>query len=232
MFRLLAMAAALFVAGCVTPLTVEQQSPAVQYQVPGRTLVAVVDSRERVAQGKATNFLGFARIYGVPTDWTVETLMFGTPEDKTKTMAELLASRVVTGVNGGGGSAEAVALSEVQSDAGAQGLLQERGASSLMTLLVRNWHFDLNTSWVGRFRFETDMDVIVQRVGAGTVLRKAFAENQAIEAEGENSWGNMLLDAYRDKLAQTLNDPEVRAALTAPAASAPEPAAAATAPVS
>lgn len=214
MLRYLVVAAALGLAGCVTPMTAEQQSPVVSYQAQGRTLVAVVDDRARVREGKPANFLGFARVYGVPVDWTVRTIIVG--EDKDLTMSELLGERVALGLSANGGTAEAVALSADASDSEAEALLRQHGANNLLTLHVREWHFDVNTSWVNAFRFNSDFDVIVQRAGAGTVLRKTFTENQAIDAQADNSWGNMILAAYQSKLQQALNDSEVNTALTAP----------------
>jgi len=214
MLRFLIAAAAMCLAGCVTPLTVEQQAPAVSYQTQGRTLVAVVDDRERIRQGKAPNFLGFGRVYGAPIDWTVRTIVLG--EGKDLTMSQLIAARTAFGLTANGSAAEAVALTAGASDAEAEALLAQHDAANLLTLHVREWHFDVNTSWVGAFRFDSDFDVIVQRAGMGTVLRKTFTENQAIDARADASWSNMILEAYRGKLGQALNDADVRAALTAP----------------
>jgi hypothetical protein len=174
-----------------------------------------------VREGKPANFMGYARNYGIPIDWTVQTLMYGNAADKDKTMTELLSSRIVTGLNANGGAAQAVALAQDASDAEAEALLAQHQATNLLTLHVRNWHFDVNINWVGAFRFDSDMDVIVQRAGAGTVLRETFTDSQAIQGVADNSWGNMILDAYREKLQQTLNDPDVRTALTTAPVAAP-----------
>jgi hypothetical protein len=220
--------AALCLAGCVTPITATDQAPQVAYNVSNRTLVAVVDHRQRVAEGRPEAFLGYARSMGIPSSWTVKEIMVGNPDDKDKTMAELLTARVVTGMSAAGGPVEAIVLEAPASDSAASDLLQQRGATNLLTLEVKDWHFDINLSWVGRFQFNSDADVTVQRAGAGTVLREHFAEQQAIQAEGDQSWANMVVMAYRAKLEQIVNDPDVRTALTAPVAPPAEAAVAAT----
>lgn len=214
MLRYLVVAAALGLAGCVTPMSAADQTPALQYATPNRTLVAVVDERVRTEQGRAENFAGFARTYGIPINWTVETLMLGAKEDKDKTMAELLSSRIVSGLSAQGGDVRSVALPAALADDGARELLQREQAQRLMTVVLRDWHFDFNANWVGRFQFNTDALVTVQ-TPEGAILSEQFAEQAAIQAQADESWPNMILTAYRGKMEQILHDPEVRAALTA-----------------
>jgi hypothetical protein len=227
MMRYLVLAAAACLAGCVTPLPVADQAPVMQYSTPNRTLVAVVDDRVRTEEGRAENFAGFARNYGIPVHWTVETLMYASPEDKDKTMAQLLSSRIVSGMSVQGGDVAGVSIPAALSDDDARALLGRENAQRLMTVQLKDWHFDLNINWVGRFQFNTDAIVTVQTPEGGTILTEQFAERASIQAEGDESWGNMLLTAYREKLEQVLHDPDVRAALTAPPAPPPEAAAAA-----
>lgn len=213
--RMLVVAAALALAGCVTPMNAADQTPAVQYLAPGRTLVAVVDERIRTEEGRPENFAGFARNYGIPINWTVETLMLGAREDKNKTMAELLSARLVSGLAAQGADARGIALQAPLNDAEARALLEREAAERLMTVQLKDWHFDLNINWVGRFQFNSDAVVTVQD-SAGTVMTEQFAERAAIQAQGEESWPNMILTAYREKMEQILHDAEVRAAMTAP----------------
>lgn len=229
MLRYLILAASLALAGCVTPMNALDQTPAPGYSPPDRTLVAVIDERIRTEEGRPEAFAGFARSYGVPFHWTVETLMLGSKADKSLTMAELLSARMASGLAAGGGDVRSVALQAPLDDAGARALLEREQAGRLMTVQLKDWHFDLNVMWVGRFQFNSDAIVTVQN-HAGTVLTERYAENQAIQAEGDESWPNMILAAYRAKMEQILKDDDLHNALTAPApaAVAAEPA---TAPV-
>lgn len=221
MLRYLIVAATLALAGCVTPMNAADQTPALQYTPPDRTLVAVIDERVRTEEGRPEVFAGFARSYGVPFSWTVETLMLGSKADKDLTMAQLLSARMVSGLAAGGGDVRSVTIPGALSDADARALLERESAGRLMTVQLKDWHFDLNVMWVGRFQFNSDAIVTVQNSG-GTVMTEQYAERQAIQAEGDESWPNMILAAYRAKMEQILNDEELRGALTAPPPAAAE----------
>ncbi len=223
MLRFFVVAAGFVLAGCVTPLSASDQTPRVQYAATETTLVAVIDERVRTEEGRPENFAGFARNYGIPMHWTVETLMLGAREDKGKTMAELLSARLVSGLSAQGANARSVVIASPLNDGEARALLERESASRLMTVQLKDWHFDLNINWVGRFQFNSDAIVTVQ-TEAGTILTEQFAERQAIQAEGDQSWPNMILTAYRAKMEQILHDDDVRGALTAPSAPVAAPA--------
>ena len=154
---------------------------------------------------------------GIPNDWSTDVIMVRQPRsEKGLTMAQLLSSRITSGLNASSSQAQSVTLSAPATDAAARDLLHAQQASRLVTVNLRDWHFDLNANWVGRMRFDTDADIIVQNA-AGTALNKRFTDSQAIQAIGDDLWQNLILGAYRAKLEAYFNDAELRAALTAPA---------------
>ncbi len=218
----------LLLAGCVTPLTAEQQQPMPNYVAPGKSVVGVVESRPRTAEGREPTMLGYVRSMGIPSHMHVKHIVLNPKSDKTKTAAELLSTRITQGFTAKGSTVEEISITAPLSDAAATTLLRERSADRLVTFVLKEWHFDVNASWVGKFRFDSEIDVIVQRPGEGVVLRQNCKDSQAIQGEGDKSWANMILEAYKAKLEQIINSPEVRNALTAPAATptAAEPAAA------
>jgi len=214
MFRsLLIAAAALMVTACVTPRSLDLQNPAIAYKAPDKVLVGVVEDRERVKTGKPANFAGYARAYGIPNDWTVDVLTLSDKAQKGKSMSRYLSERIAAGMTSNGTEVVVVQADRVPTDAEANAILSQNGAGTLITVVDRDWHFDLNINWVGKFQFNSDVEVIVQKAGRGTVLRKNFAEKQAIQAKGEDSWPNQIVDAYKAKLEQIFNDPEVKAAI-------------------
>lgn len=214
MFRtVLVVAAAMLATACVTPRTLQQQTPTVAYKTSGKTLVGVVEQRERVKEGKPPNFAGYVRTYGMPVDWTVDTLTLSDKSYAGRTMSTYLADRIAGGLKASGSDAVVVSATRVPTDAEAEQIMSGMGASKLITIVNRDWHFDVNTNWVGKFQFNSDVEVVIQKAGKGTVLRKTFAEKQAIQAKGEESWPNLIVDAYKAKLEQVLSDSEVRAAL-------------------
>lgn len=157
-------------------------------------------------------------------------MMLGSKEDKRLTMAQLISKRMVVGLSAQGGDVRSVELPAALDDAGARALLDREQASRLMTVRLNDWHFDVNSSWVGRFQFNTDAMITVQTEG-GTVMSEQYAERQAIQARGEDSAINQILQAYRAKMEQILNDPDLRGALTTPPPVEVAPAEAASAPM-
>ncbi|MDZ4776179.1 MAG: hypothetical protein SGJ23_05265 [Alphaproteobacteria bacterium] len=210
----------LLLAGCVTPLTAEQQQPMPGYVAPGKTVIGVVEDRARTEEGRAPTMLGYARNYGIPNHWHVKHIVRTPKEDRSKTAAQLLATRIAQGFTAKGSTVEEVAMTAPLSDSDASSLIQSRAADRLVTFVLREWHFDVNLNWVGKFRFDSEIEVLVQRPGEGVVLRQTYKDSQAIQGIGDKSWGNMILEAYKAKLEQIINSPEVRSALTAPPAPA------------
>lgn len=66
MLRYLVMAAAVCLAGCVTPMSAADQTPHLQYGPPDRTLVAVIDERAVVREGRPPTFAGIFRATEFP----------------------------------------------------------------------------------------------------------------------------------------------------------------------
>lgn len=215
MFRtLMAVMAMCMLSACVTPISLEAQTPKLAYKAPEKMMVGVVEQRERVLAGKPANFAGYARMNGIPFDWTIKIIAGPKSPEGDKTMSQFLAGRIASGLKSGGSDVVELALAKPLSDEEATKVLTDAGAKTLVTVVDKDWHFDVNTNWVGKFKFNTDVDVIVQRVGGGTILRKSFQDSQAIQGEGDNSWPNMILAAYKAKLEQILSDPEVVAAIS------------------
>jgi hypothetical protein len=220
MLRKAAFGLLLLVAGCVTPMTVEQQTPAVSYKPAEKTLVAVIESRTRVTEeGRPDSFLGYARNYGIPNHWGTKEIYAFSPEDKGKPVTDILASRIAGGLTAAGGQAEVVSLKAPATEAEVRELLDAKAAGQLLTVNLQNWHFDLSINWVGKVRFDNEANLIVQRP-EGTLLAKHVAASDAVQADAKQSWQNILMLMYKDKLQTYLNDEEVKAALTAPK---PEP---------
>lgn len=223
MKNLMAVGLLILLAGCVTPLKVEQQTPMPAYIAPGKSIIGVVEDRPRTEQGRAPTMLGYARmLYGIPSHMHVNQIVRNPKADRSKTAAELLSTRIVQGFIANGSAVDEIAMTAPLSDTDASTLLRTRSADRLVTFVLREWHFDVNMSWVGKFRFDSEIEVVVQRPEEGVTFRQVFKESQAIQAEGSDSWGNQILEAYKAKLEQIINSPDVRAALTsAPPAPAP-----------
>lgn len=213
MFRaIFVAAAAMLVTACVTPRAMELQNPTVSYKSSSKVLVGVVEARERVKAGKPAAFVGFIRMYGAPADLTTDILTLA-EKGKAKSASLYLSERVAAGLKAAGTDVVVVKADREVSDAEVDAILTANGGGVLLTIINRDYHVDINSNWVGKFQFNTDFEVIIQKAGKGTVLRKRFEEKAAIQGRGEDSWANQVADATKAKLEQILTDPEVQAAL-------------------
>jgi len=225
-------AAALFlITACVTPLSPAQQAPSLQFSsasvkaasadgneagavatnAPSKVLIAVVDSRVRTLEGKPENMIGFLRVYGIPNNWTINQLRLkDLPKDAT--LADLLENRLSTGLSNAGVPTVPVDVKDVSNGADVAAALQSGSADKLITLVLKDWHVDVNTSWVGKFQFNHDADLSVYDK-SGKVFEKNFAEREVIQGEASDSWANMVLDAFREEMQEMLSAPEVQSAL-------------------
>jgi hypothetical protein len=217
MFRIVTVAlAAMLVTACVTPRPISDVTPTLSYKpAPGKVIVGVVEARQRVVEkGKPPTIAGYARgAYGIPMDITVGQMAIADPKLKSATMSVYLAERIADSLRAGGADAVAVNAAHELTNEEADKAMESMGASVIVTVIDLNWHFDANLNWVGKVRFDTEVEIIVQRKGQGTVLKKAFKETQAVPLIADDSLANVMLVAYRAKLEQILNDPEVKAAL-------------------
>jgi len=179
--------------------------------------VSVVDQRERVKNGKPRTFIGVAHgAFGIPADWNVNPVLAVEEGDKKRDLAEFLQYRVVQGLTEKGWNATGAASQTLApTDEEANRILADSGAQTLLLMKLNEWYFSINLSWVTAFNFDTDTEVVVYRSGLGKAFEKRFAGRDVVDQQASQSPQNQILMAYRDQLAEILNDPEVKQALTA-----------------
>ena len=216
MFRIQLLALVMLLSGCVSHIPIAQQIPSVDYVSKETIVVAVVDQRERVKNGKPRTFIGVAHgAFGIPADWNVNPVLAVEEGDKKRDLAQFLQYRIVQGLAEKGWNAiEAASQTTAPTDEETNKILSDAGAQSLLLLKLNEWYFSINLNWVGSFNFDTDTEVVVYRSAVGKTLEKRFAGRDVIEQEASQSPQNHILMAYRNQLAEILNDPEVKRALT------------------
>ena len=216
MFRIQLLALVMLLSGCVSHIPIAQQIPSVDYVSKEAIVVAVVDQRERVKNGKPRTFIGVAHgAFGIPADWNVNPVLAVEEGDKKRDLAQFLQYRIVQGLAEKGWNAiEAASQTTAPTDEETNKILSDASAQSLLLLKLNEWYFSINLNWVGSFNFDTDTEVVVYRSAVGKTLEKRFAGRDVIEQEASQSPQNHILMAYRNQLAEILNDPEVKRALT------------------
>lgn len=214
MYRILALAFGLLLSGCVANVPLTRQTPELDYAADGPVVVAVIDDRKRVREGKPRTFIGRAHgAFGIPFDWHVHPAISVEPGDKDRDLAQLLRHRLVAGMSAAGWSAIEAPDSTALDPAGAQKLLEQLGASRLLKITLEEWFFSINLNWVTAFNFDTDVLVSVYQDGQVASLEKRIAGRDVIDVESDQSPRNHILLAYRDQLSEIVSDKDVQAAL-------------------
>jgi len=201
----------------VAEVGLTKQVPPVEYTSATGLALSVIDDRQRVKQGKPPNFIGVAHgVFGIPTDWRIKPVLAVEEGDEDRDLAEFLRHRLSSGFTGRGWNAVEVALDHIPDATAARTLIEQHHVGKLLILQLTEWFFSINLSWVTAFNFDTDTTVLVYSGTGEKAFEKRFAERDVVDAEADQSYQNHILLAYREQLAQILNDPEVKQALTAP----------------
>lgn len=215
--RVLALLFVLSLSGCVAHVPLTKQVPPVEYTSATGIALSVIDDRQRVKQGKPRNFIGVAHgVFGIPTDWRIKPVLAVEEGDEDRDLAEFLRHRLSSGFTDRGWNAVEVPLDHIPEATAARTLIEQHHVGKLLILQLTEWFFSINLSWVTAFNFDTDTTVLVYSGTGEKAFEKRFAERDVVDAEADQSYQNHILLAYRDQLAQILNDPEVKQALTAP----------------
>lgn len=205
----------LLLTGCVTPIPLTEQAPKLTYQSQDKVVVAVVDNRKRVVEGKPKNYVGKAHAsFGIPVDWHVNQVLATEDIDKDKNLSQFLEHRITTGLTNSGWNVVAANIDTQVNTQAAENLLKEHDAEKVLVLNLKEWYFSINLNWVTSFNFDTDTIIYVYEKEDGRTLEKNIAERDVIDEKASESPQNNVLRAYRDQLIDIFNDEEVKQALT------------------
>ena len=228
------LVAALFIAGCVSPIPLEKQLAEPSYKSNEKILIAVIDLRERIDHatvttkkndtqlnldtvGEAENesyvrdgsFLGVAHgAYGIPMDISIAEYALQ-KEDRDKSLSELLQNRIVKGLKKAEWNVEPVDISEVSIDE-ANKLMNQYGAKKLVALVIHEWYVSLNLNWVSAFNFDADTETYVFDIEQGKLLSKRIKERNIVPETYDSAYPNLMFQAYKEQLDQILNDDDLK----------------------
>jgi hypothetical protein len=228
--KYIALATALFILTSCALTPKEEQYVNATYRVDKPILISIIDKRTRVkhieksarkdrntfeeyAEAKHIpkvrypNFVGVARSYGIPTDWTIDTVA---KEDKY--LAEFLQERIVNGLKRDGWKVTPVKMSTVSTDE-AHKLMINNHADKMIVLIIYEWYFDINLNWVTAFQFRTNTDTYAFDAVEGNILVENIKETDIVDERYDESLGNLILDAYKAQLDQILNSTELKSKL-------------------
>ena len=198
----------LLLLGCVAHIPIEEQSPDLVYHSKDRIVFSVIDERWRVQQGKPATGIGVVRNMGIPSTaltypWYVDN------KHKSQTLAEALEHRIVYGLNDEGWNTIQARFSSRPSSDEIEESLMENQSEKLLILTLKDWWCDINMSRVSAFTF--DWDATVEIYGKNGSLIESFSDagRDIVDEDAGDSWPNMIRRAYRARLIQFLEKPEV-----------------------
>jgi hypothetical protein len=194
--------------GCVAHIPIEEQSPDLVYLSKDRIVISVIDERWRVQQGEPATSIGVKRHMGIPSTantypWYVDS------KHKNQTLAEALEYRIVYGLNDEGwDSIQAGFSSRPGSDEIEESLMKNQ-AEKLLFLTLKDWWCDINMSHVSAFRFDWDATVEIYGKNGNLISSFSDAGRDIVDEDAFDSWPNMIRRAFRERLIQFLEKPEV-----------------------
>lgn len=201
--------------GCVSPISLDEQSPNPNVVHDDKVVISVLDNRVRVKEEEKDNdFVGVAHgAFGIPVDWNVDLVLATEEGDDDKSLAQFLEHRLTTGFQESGWDAVEAGVEDAISPEKAMSLLEEKQADKLLIIDLTEWYFSINLNWVTAFNFDTDSFVSVYAVEDGKLVEKQFKGRDVIEESADESPQNNILRAYRDQLIEIVTDPEIQSAL-------------------
>lgn len=204
----------LMASGCVTPMTLEQQSPEPDYLHTRKIVISVVDEREILEQGKPETFIGTAEdAFG-----TVITLMtypwFVSDEgQQTQTLSNAIEERIVFGLNNKGWDAVPASLSASPSEHETEEVLNSLDAANLLVITLKKWNVNLHLNWITDLIFDWDVVVTVLDDSGRTLVSFAESGSDIIEKKVARTGADHIRLAYRERLKRILESRNVQAAL-------------------
>jgi hypothetical protein len=208
------LTAASMLAGCVTPIPLAQEAPDLSYKSTAPMVVSVVDKRDLLTEGKPPTFIGVAHsVFGIPSDMQAYPWFVSDKTRKDQTLAQALEERVVVGLNDEGWQLTGAALTKPPTKDEAVSLLAARSAQRLLVLSLTQWYVSINLNWVSAFNFDWGYEIEVLDAQGAAIASIKDSGRDVVDAQGDQSWPNMIKIAYRDRLIKILERPEVRTAL-------------------
>jgi len=209
----IAMTAALL-AGCVTPIALDKESPDLSYKFAQPTAVAVIDDRDTLHDGKPPTFIGRAHsVFGIPSDMETYPWLITDKTKRGQTLAQALEDRIVVGLNDEGWQVAPVVLDSLPEVPDAAAVLRTNGSQRLVVLTLKRWFVSVNLNWVGAFNFDWGYRLVVYDPQGKMLVDVADAGRDVVDMQASESPQNMIKMAFRARLIKILERPELMTAL-------------------
>ncbi|KGY11790.1 hypothetical protein NM22_14100 [Vibrio tubiashii] len=211
----LALFSIISLSGCVSPISLEEQTPNPNITHEDKLVIAVLDNRARLMEGeRPDNFVGVAHgTFGIPFDWHVEQILATEAGDEEKNLSQFIEHRLTMGFKENGWDAVEANVESIDSDEQVKQIIESNQAQKLLVINISEWYFSINLNWVSSFNFDTDSIATVYELQAGKLVEKHFKDRDVIDEKADESPQNNVLRAYRDQLIEIVTDPDIQSAL-------------------
>lgn len=210
-----AVLCALILSGCVTPIPLSEETPDVSYKSTLPMVISVIDDREYLKEGKEPTYIGRGHgLYGIPFDMQTWGWFISDKTKKKQPLAEALEERIVEGLNDEGWQLVPAGITKRPSKEESISLIAANHAERLLILTLTNWWVNVNVNWVSDFDFEWGYIVELLNPGGNVVVNTSDSGTDVIDEKASESHQNMIKMAFRERLIQILEQPELKAALT------------------
>lgn len=203
--------------GCVTPIPLAQEAPDLSYKAPLPMVVAVIDERDVLTQGKPPTYIGRVHgAFGIPSDMQTYPWFVSDKSKKEQTLAQALEERIVIGLNDEGWQVVAAGIATGPTQNETAILLAEHNAHRALIISITQWFVSINLNWVTAFNFDWGYRLEVfdqQGIEIGSVQDSG---RDVVDEEAKQSPQNTIKMAFRERLIRILEQPEVRSTLTKP----------------
>ena len=140
----------LFLAGCVTPISMEEESPDLSYVDPDTILISIVDNRNQDA-----DVIGRAHgVFGIPSKMPVYPWFETEREKKHLTLAQALEDRLIFGLNDEGWNVISAGFDQHPAEQEVLDSLLAANARNLLLVILNDWYVSINLNWVSAFNFD------------------------------------------------------------------------------
>ena len=205
---------AILLTGCVTPIPLAQEALDLSYKSTSSMVVAVIDERHILAEGKPPTYIGRAHgAFGIPSDMQTYPWFVSDKSKKKQTLAQALEERIVVGLNDEEWQLVAAGYTTRPTKEETMALLATYSAQHLLLLSITQWVVSINLNWVTAFNFDWGYRLNVLDEQGIVVTTITDLGRDVVDEEAKQSPQNLIKLAFRERLIKIFERPEVKTAL-------------------
>jgi len=206
--------AVILLTGCVTPIPLAQEAPDLSYKATRPMVVAVIDERDYLAQGKPPTYIGRVHgLFGIPGDMQTYPWFVSDKSKKKQTLAQALEERIVVGLNDEGWQLVTAGYTTRPTKDETVTLLATHNVQRLLILSITQWFASINLNWVTAFNFDWGYRFDVLDEQGIVVASIADFGRDVVDEEAKQSPQNTIKMAFRERLIKIFEQPEVKTIL-------------------